>query len=73
MTQNALTVLRFILAWGWRFFTGYHIPGTNVTPGGLLLFAFLLSFLLGWLRSLFNAQIVHEGKGLGNESISKDS
>lgn len=67
MTQNALQVLSYILAWGWRFMTGWYIPGTNVTPGGLLLFIFLLSFLVSWLKTLFNAQITHEGKGLGNE------
>lgn len=58
MTSNALEILRFIFAWGWRFFTGFYIPGTNVTPGGLLLFIFLLNILIGWLRSLFNAQLV---------------
>lgn len=57
MTSNALEILRFFFAWGWRFFTGFYIPGTNVTPGGLLLFVFLLSILIGWLRSLFNAQL----------------
>lgn len=55
MTQNALTVLRFILAWGWRFFTGIYIPGTNVTPGALLLFVFLITVLSKWLKGLFNA------------------
>lgn len=57
MTQNALTVLRFILAWGWRFFTGFYIPGTNVTPGALLLFIFLITVVLGWVKGLFNAQV----------------
>lgn len=69
MTQNALQVLRYFMAWGWRFLTGFHIPGTNVTPGGLLLFVFLLSFLIGWLRSLFNAQHI---SGSYNSSSKKD-
>ena len=69
MTQNALTVLRFILAWGWRFFTGFHIPGTNVTPAALLLFIFLITILIGWLRGLFNAQI----KGGSKSSSREDS
>lgn len=66
MTQNALTVLRFILAWGWRFFTGYYIPGTNVTPGALLFFIFLIVVLTKWLKGLFNANTSHS-------SSSKDS
>lgn len=55
MTYNALQVLKFILGWGWRFMTGFYIPGTNVTPGACILFIFLVTLLFGWLRGIFNA------------------
>ena len=54
MTQNALQVLRYILAWGWRFMTGWYIPGTNVTPGALLFFVFLVVVLTKFVKRLFN-------------------
>ena len=54
MTQNALTVLQYLMAWGWRFMTGYYIPGTNVTPGACLLFIFFVTFVIKFARRLFN-------------------
>lgn len=54
MTQNAFQVMRFILAWGWRFFTGYYIPGTNVTPGAMLLFVAFSALIIDFTRRMFN-------------------
>ena len=54
MTVNALNTLKFILAWGWRFLTGFYIPGTNVTPAAVLLFVFFVTFVLKFARRLFN-------------------
>lgn len=54
MTGNAITVLKFILAWGWRFLTGYYIPGTNVTPGAFLFMLIFTSFVINFFRRLFN-------------------
>lgn len=56
MTYNALQVLKFILGWGWRFMTGFYIPGTNVTPGAAILFIILVTLLFNWLRGIFNAK-----------------
>lgn len=64
MTQNALQVLRYILAWGWRFLTGFYIPGTNVTPGALLFFVFLVVVLSKFIKRLFN---VSESKSSAKE------
>lgn len=50
MTQNALTVLQFLAAWGWRFFTGYYIPGTNVTPGAILFFVLFVHVVINFIR-----------------------
>ena len=56
MTGNAITVLRFILAWGWRFLTGYYIPGTNVTPGAMLFMVLLASFVINFFRRIFSVE-----------------
>lgn len=52
MTQNALDVLTFIFAWGWRFLTGIRIPGTNVTPGAVLFFILLVDLSINFARRL---------------------
>lgn len=54
MTQNALQTLTFIFAWGWRFLTSNYIPGTNVTPGAVILFVFLTSMIIKFARRLFS-------------------
>lgn len=54
MTQNALQVLTFIFGWGWRFMTSNYIPGTNVTPGAVILFVFLTSMIIKFARRLFS-------------------
>lgn len=61
MTQNAIDVLTFILAWGWRFLTGYYIPGTNVTPGAMLFFILLASLVINFFRRLFNVTVASHG------------
>lgn len=52
MTQNALQTLTFILAWGWRFMTGYYIPGTNVTPGAVLFLIVFVKVVLSFIKRL---------------------
>lgn len=52
MTNDAFQVLRFILGWGWRFFTGYKIPGTNVTPGAIIFLILFVTVALRFIRSL---------------------
>ena len=54
MTQNAINVLTYIMAWGWRFLTGYYIPGTNVTPGALLLLMFLIVIVTRFIKRSIN-------------------
>lgn len=56
MTGNAIQTLTFILAWGWRFFTGYYLPGTNVTPGALCLFILLTRLVISFFGRLYNVQ-----------------
>lgn len=63
MTLHGFTVLSFIFSWGWRFFTGFHIPGTNITPGAILLFAFLTSIILNFARRLFGVEQIKINKG----------
>lgn len=54
MTQNAIQVLRFMFAWGWRFLTGFTFPGTNVTPGAVLFFGFFVYVTLLFIRRVLN-------------------
>lgn len=56
MTNNGFTVLQFLLAWGWRFLTGYYIPGTNVTPAAFLLFCWFVYLVKTLLVRFFNVQ-----------------
>ena len=52
MTQQAVETLRWILAWGWRFMTGYYIPGTNVTPGAIMFFILFVNVAIRFIRSI---------------------
>ena len=38
MTDDAILVLDCLFQTIWRFFTSWHIPGTNVTPAVMFLF-----------------------------------
>ena len=41
MTEQAFQVLRTVFSTIWRLFTGWHIPGTNLSPA-----VFLIGFVL---------------------------
>lgn len=62
MTQNALQTITFILAWGWRFLTGYYIPGTNVTPGAVLFFIVFVKVALSFIKRLSDVSSSGSGK-----------
>lgn len=38
MTNNFFLALQWWFSSAWRLFTSFYIPGTNVTPAGMLLF-----------------------------------
>lgn len=44
MSGDALSLLSGLFSAFWTLFTGWYIPGTNVTPG-----AFALAILFIWL------------------------
>lgn len=66
MTQNALTVLQFLAAWGWRFLTGFYIPGTNVTPGAMLFFILFVSVVVNFIRRVIDVSKMPEKKSKGD-------
>lgn len=67
MTQNALTVMRFIFAWGWRFLTGFTFPGTNVTPGAVLFFGFFVYISLVFIRRILSVTPSDSSKSSGKK------
>lgn len=54
MTENLFTLFKFIFAWGWRFMTGFYIPGTNVTFGAFTLFVMFLFIVKKFIVRVFN-------------------
>lgn len=53
MTQNGFTFLSGFLAQVFRLFTSWYIPGTNVTPAGLMFFLLCIPFAFKFIRRLF--------------------
>lgn len=52
MTQNAFTIISFWFTQGWRFLTSFYIPGTNVTPAGMLFFLLFIRLAISFVRRL---------------------
>lgn len=56
MNNAALEVLKVIFNSALTFLTAFNIPGTNVTPLGLLFFASLALLAVKMIRLLFGAE-----------------
>lgn len=52
MSNNFMLVLRWFFSTALSFLTGVHIPGTNVTPLGFILFSVLTYLVINFLNSL---------------------
>ena len=66
MSADALLLLRGLFSAVWTLFTGWYLPGTNVTPA-----AFSLAILFIWLITrrivrMFDTQSTMRGGGDGD-------
>lgn len=52
MTGDVLAFFSGLVAQVWRFFNSWHVPGTNVTPAGWLLFLLSAGVLFRFLSKL---------------------
>lgn len=66
MTHDAFQVLRFIFGWGYRFLTGFKIPGTNITPAALLFLILFVSVAIRFIRSLTDVKSTVSDKKSGD-------
>lgn len=55
MFASTLQVLGVIFQSAWTLLTSFYIPGTNVTPAGLLIFIASAIIGLHFVKRLFNA------------------
>lgn len=57
MTADGLSIISWYFINFFRFFTDWHIPGTNVSPAMWLIFlaisVFVFEFIKGFLTSVF--------------------
>lgn len=63
MSADALSLLGGLFSAVWELFTGWYLPGTNVTPA-----AFALAILFIWLLTrrlvrMFDTQSSMKGRG----------
>lgn len=63
MTQEVLDFLGGFFAQFWRLFNSWYIPGTNVTPAGLLLFCSFVPIAMKFIKNII-------GLGASGASVS---
>lgn len=54
MTSNFLTAISWWFQTAWRFLTSVYLPGTNVTPAAMLLFAAAAVIGIKFIRRLLD-------------------
>lgn len=69
MTQDGILVLECLFDTLWMLFTSWHIPGTQVTPGGFLVFLAFAGLILRWLSRIFD--VAFGAKFLWDSASSK--
>lgn len=57
MSVNFGKVVVFIFEQAWHFMTSFYLPGTNVTPLGMLFFMAAVALGFRFLKSLLNMNI----------------
>lgn len=62
MTNDFFLAISWWFQTAWRFLTGVYLPGTNVTPAGMLLFAAAAVIGIKFIR-----RILFTGNGVDNE------
>lgn len=65
MTQNFLILLQTLFNSAWKLLTSFYVPGTNVTPAGILIFIASAVIGIKFFKRLFSA--------FGGDSSSKSN
>ena len=55
MTQNTVNLLSTLFSSAWRLLTSFYIPGTNVTPAGIMIFIPSAYIGLKFFKKLFGS------------------
>lgn len=63
MTQDAYLIIRTTFSSIWTLFTGWHIPGTNVSPGAWFLFLVAAGIGLRSLKRIISREIGEDHSG----------
>lgn len=54
MSQDVITIIQTTLSQFWRFYTGFHVPGTNITPAHILFFTLFAPWIKTAIVELLN-------------------
>lgn len=52
MLENTLTIITFIFTRIWKLFSGWYIPGTNVTPANLFLLIIFAAIVIRFVKRI---------------------
>lgn len=63
MSADALSLLGGLFSAVWNLFTGWYLPGTNVTPAALALAILFIWLLVRRLVRMFDTQSTMKGRG----------
>lgn len=62
MTNEFYLALQFWLQTAWRFMTSFYLPGTNVTPAGMILFAATTVIGFTFLHRILDTEAPNDSK-----------
>lgn len=54
MSNDVIQIITAPMAHIWRLFTGFHIPGTNITPAMVLFFVPFVSLIMKFVKDLLS-------------------
>lgn len=63
MSADALSVLSSLFSAVWQLFTGWYLPGTNVTPAAFAISILFIWLLIRRLVRMFDTQSTMKGRG----------
>lgn len=62
MTQDAYSVVQLLFSSIWGLFTGFNIPGTNVTPAAFFIFILFVGIVIRFVHNLLAESYHSEDK-----------
>lgn len=71
MSDSALQIVKALFEIVWKLFTGWHIPGTEMTPMGLALFFASAGIGLRFVLQVFSSNSASAGSALGSARFIK--